>query len=303
MTSGRLLERLHDFKAHLWWVVRHFFRGQFTDDARDSFRESQGKLGKKSRVVGAAQFAQVPILNASQLVARWKLETPPALVSETQQLPIDGLGSGVYLIEATDGTYKAYTVAMVTSIAVVERTVNGQAALYVADRKTGAPVEKADVALWADGKNQSSGMHGRRRHGTTHDECARRSAGSGAGERMDLGAARSRCGAGDAVGLRLRAAESATRRWRISTRTGPSTGRGIRCTSRRWCGIKKDDTLQLPQGMDADCSGDRQQQQDGVSRRDIALSAHGTLAADLDLASDAALGYYSIQLLGQDTRE
>src|ERR1035441_1537868 len=23
-----LLERLHDFKAHLWWLMRHFFRGQ-----------------------------------------------------------------------------------------------------------------------------------------------------------------------------------------------------------------------------------------------------------------------------------
>ncbi len=164
------LERLHDFKAHLWWLVRHFFRGQFTDDARDSFREEQGKLGKKSRVVGAAQFAQVPILNASQLVARWKLETPPALVSETQQLPIDGLSSGVYLIEATDGTYKAYTVAMVTSIAVVERTVNGEADLYVADRKTGAPVEKADVALWAGGQMQSSGATNGDGHGFVDDD-------------------------------------------------------------------------------------------------------------------------------------
>ena len=117
------IERLHDFKAHLWCLIRHFFRGQFTDDARDNFREQQGKLGKRSQVVGAAQFAQIPLLNASQLVARWKLETPPALVSETQQLPIDGLAAGVYLIEATDGTYKAYTVAIVTSIAVVERTV------------------------------------------------------------------------------------------------------------------------------------------------------------------------------------
>ena len=229
-------------------MVRHFFRGQFTDDARDSFREQQGKLGKKSRVVGATQFAQIPILNASQLVARWKLETPPALVSETQQLPIDGLSSGVYLIEATDGTYKAYTVAMVTSIAVVERTVNGQADLYVADRKTGAPVEKADVALWADGNMQSSGA-------TNSDGMAQLTMtvrggaqGRGAGERVDPGAARSRCGAGDAVELRLRAAESATTGWRISTRTGPCIGRDIRCTSRRSCACKKDDTLQLPQG-------------------------------------------------------
>ncbi len=115
------LERMHDFKAHVWFVVRRFFRGQFTDDARDDFRERQATLGKRSRVVGATQFAQIPILNDSQLVARWKLETPPALVSETQQLPVDGLAAGVYLIEATDGTYKAYTVAHGDSIAVVER--------------------------------------------------------------------------------------------------------------------------------------------------------------------------------------
>jgi hypothetical protein len=106
---------LHDFKADLWWRVRHFFRGQFTGEARDTFREQQGKLGKRSRVVAATQFAQVPMLNASQLVARWKLVTPPTIVSETQQLPIEGLGAGVYLIEATDGTYKAYTIAVVTN--------------------------------------------------------------------------------------------------------------------------------------------------------------------------------------------
>jgi hypothetical protein len=154
------VERLHDFKAHLWFLIRHFFRGQFTDEARDSFREQQGKLGKRSQVVGAAQFAQIPLLNPSQLVARWKLETPPALVSDTQQLPIDGLGAGVYLIEATDGTYKAYTVAIVTSIAVVERTSAARADLYVADRKSGAPIADAGVVLWANGQLQSSGKTG-----------------------------------------------------------------------------------------------------------------------------------------------
>ena len=155
------IERIHDFKADLWWRVRHFFRGQFSDEARDSFREGQGKLGKRSQVVGATEFAQVPLLNESQLVARWKLVTPPAIVSETQQLPIDGLSAGVYLIEATEGTYKAYTVAIVTQMALVERTLNGHAELYAADRATGAPVAKAEVALWTDGKQQSSGITNR----------------------------------------------------------------------------------------------------------------------------------------------
>ena len=159
------LERIHDFKAHLWWLIRSFFRGQFTDEARDSILERQSQLGKRSQVVGAAQFARVPLLNESQLVARWKLEVPPALVSENEVLPIDnanggGLDAGVYLIEATDGTYKAYTVAIVTKIAVVEQTVDGKAFLFVADRKTGAPVDQADVVMWGDGKQQSSGKTG-----------------------------------------------------------------------------------------------------------------------------------------------
>jgi alpha-2-macroglobulin len=153
-------ERLHDFKTNLWWRVRRIFRGQITDEARDALREAQGKLGKRSRVAGAAQFARVPLLNESQLVARWKLITSPALVSETQQLPVDGLGAGVYLIEATDGVYKAYTVAIVTGVAIVERTMNGQASLYVADRKSGAPVEKVDVELWAGEQQQSKAQTG-----------------------------------------------------------------------------------------------------------------------------------------------
>ncbi len=152
-----LLERIHDWKAHLWWRLRHFFRGQFSDDARDRFREQQGKLARRSRVVGAAQFAQIPVLNESQLVARWKLETPPAVVSQTEQLPIDGLAAGVYLVEATDGTYKAYTVTIVTSIAVVQRYREGGASVYAADRKTGAPIADAALVMWAGGKQQSSG--------------------------------------------------------------------------------------------------------------------------------------------------
>ena len=153
-----LVERMHDFKAHLWWLVRHFFRGQFTDEARDSFREQQGKLGKRSRVVGAAQFAQIPILNQSQLVARWKLETPPAMVSETQQLPIDGLERGRLPDRGhgrhVQGLHRRHRDQHCRGGATQQRA---RRELYVADRKTGAPMADADVALWADGQLQSSG--------------------------------------------------------------------------------------------------------------------------------------------------
>ncbi len=288
------LERIHDFKAHLWWLMRHFFRGQFTDEARDSFREQQGKLGKKSRVVGAAQFAQIPILNASQLVARWKLETPPALVSETQQLPIDGLGSGVYLIEATDGTYKAYTVAIVTSIAIVERAMHGQAELYVADRKTGAPVEKADVVMWAGGKQQASGI-------TNADGMASlgmnwRGATQGAEPENLWIMARHGADAALVTPWGYSFGQQPQRDARAYIYTDRPVYRpGHTVHIKAVVRVKKGDALELPQAwtptLEVTDSNNKT-----IFSKAIALSAHGTLSADLDLPSDAALGYYNVQL-------
>ncbi|MGA2348893.1 MAG: MG2 domain-containing protein [Terracidiphilus sp.] len=297
------LEWLHDFKADLWWKVRRFFRGQFTDEARDSFREGQGKLGKRSQVVGASEFARIPLLNESQLVARWKLITPPVIVSETQQLPIDGLGAGVYLIEATDGTYKAYTVAIVTSIALVERASNGRTDLYVADRKTGAPIEKADVALWSDGHQQSTGT-------TDADGLASltmkvREGSQGAEpENVWLLARR---GADAAIITPYGYAFGASRTTDLTAfvytdrpvyRPGHTVH--IKAVVRR----QKDDALDLPNDdtlelkvADADNKA--------VLSQNAKVSAHGTITADLTLETDAGLGYYSILITknGQNAGE
>jgi alpha-2-macroglobulin len=290
------IERLHDFKANLWRTVRHFFHSQFTDEARDSFREQQGKLGKRSQVVGATQFAQVPLLNESQLVARWRLETPPALVSETHQLPIDGLAAGVYLIEATEGTYKAYTVAIVTSIAIVERGENSRADVYVADRKTGAPIDKADVALWMGQQHQSSsqtssdglatlamtarganlpGANGGAepenvwiiaRHGADTAIATPWSYGFGGNERNDLAA------------------------YAYTDRPVYRPGHTVHIKGilRR----KKDDTLILPEERTIafQVTGPDNKE---VFAKEVPVSAHGTVAIDLNLETDAALGYYS----------
>ena len=293
------IERLHDFKADLWWRVRHFFRGQFSDQARDTFREGQGKLGKRSRVVGVvSEFAQIPLLNQSQLVARWKLETPPAIVSETQQLPIDGLAAGVYLIEVTDGTYKAYTVAIVTSIAIVERARNGQTDLYVADRKTGAPVEPADVALWAGGQQQSSGKTGADGMASLTMTAAGMKTGQEPdnvwilarhGEDVALVTSWSYGFAGDAT--------TALKAYIYTDRPVYRPGHTVHIKA--VVRAEKNDALDLPEQKtlklkvkDADLKT--------VLSKDLPVSAHGTVTADLDLESDAGLGYYSVTLEGSD---
>ncbi|MGD0801139.1 MAG: alpha-2-macroglobulin family protein [Terracidiphilus sp.] len=293
-----LLERLHDFKANLWWRVRRFFRGQFTDEARDSFREGQGKLGEKSQVVGATEFARIPLLNESQLVARWKLVTPPAIVSETQQLPIDGLAAGVYLIEATDGTYKAYTVAIVTSIAVVERAHSGQADLYVADRKTGAPIDKAAVALWTGKQLQSSGATGA--DGMASLTMNLRG-GAQAAEPENVWIL-ARHGDDAAIITPYGYAFMADRTTDITSfiytdrpvyRPGHTVH--IKAVIRR----QKGDVLDLPDDRMLEMSV---KDPDGktVFQQNEPVSAHGTVTADLTLETDAALGYYNIEFTRKD---
>jgi uncharacterized protein YfaS (alpha-2-macroglobulin family) len=294
------LERMHDFKANLWWRVRHFFRGQFTDEARDSFREGQGKLGKKSQVVGATGFARIPLLNESQLVARWKLITPPAIVSETQQLPVDGLGAGVYLIEATDGTYKAYTVAIVTSIAVVERASAGRTDLYVADRKTGAPIEKADVALWSDGRQQSTGQTGA--DGLASLTMTVRGGAQGAApENVWIMA---RHGANAAIITPYGYAFGPDRRTDLTSYVytdrpvyRPGHTVHIKAMIRR----RKDDALLLPEEKTLQIKV-RDANNKVVLKQDLPLSAHGTIATELNLEADAGLGYYTI-MIGRSGQE
>jgi hypothetical protein len=292
------VERLHDFKAHLWFLIRHFFRGQFTDDARDSFREQQAKLGKRSQVVGAAQFAQIPLLNASQLVARWRLETPPVLVSETQQLPIDGLSEGVYLIEATDGTYKAYTVAIVTSVAVVERTEGARADLYVADRKSGAPIANADVVLWANGQLQSSGKTG----GDGMASLTMMIRGGARGAEPENVWILARNGADAALatpwGYNFQENGSQTERSYLYTDRPvyrPGDAVHIKGILRQ----EQNDTLALP-GPQTVALTVRDPDSKEVLRKQLTLSPHGTVAVDLNLGSDAALGYYYVEFAEQN---
>jgi uncharacterized protein YfaS (alpha-2-macroglobulin family) len=139
------LERFHDWKLHLWHNLRSFFRDQFSDEAQTSIRNHQSSISRRSRIVSEAEFAQIPILNQSQLVARWRQLVPPTYISDSNNLPVPKLSAGLYLLEATDGHYKAYTLLMVTQMALVTRTTSGSVIAYVVDRSTGQPIPGAKV--------------------------------------------------------------------------------------------------------------------------------------------------------------
>jgi uncharacterized protein YfaS (alpha-2-macroglobulin family) len=152
------IEKFHDWKVELWEDIRDFFRHQFSHEARSSLRAKQTKLSSRSRIVSAVQFAQIPLLNDRQLVARWRQIVPATYISDSNDLAVKDLTSGLYLIEATDGQYKAYTLLMISHNVLVTRTGPGGVMAFVVDRVTGAPVEGVQVAAGFGQKQADSGI-------------------------------------------------------------------------------------------------------------------------------------------------
>ena len=149
--SPTLIERFHDWKRETWDAIRDFFRMQFTARNRAQIREHQA-ASHKANLGTAAGFAQVPLLNSSQLVARWRQDLPSHFISETQQIPVNDLSRGVYLVEATDGELRAYTILLVSQLGIVTKTAPGQILAFAADRRTGQPVPQTQVRVWSDKK-------------------------------------------------------------------------------------------------------------------------------------------------------
>src|SRR5947209_8768834 len=96
------LERFHDWKADLWESIREFFRHQFSHEARSAIRQKQSSVQRRSRIVKEAEFAQIPILNQSQLVSRWRQLVPATYISDSNDLAVPKLSAVLYLVEATD---------------------------------------------------------------------------------------------------------------------------------------------------------------------------------------------------------
>jgi alpha-2-macroglobulin len=148
------LEKFHDWKHELWVSIRDFFRMQFSRRSRAHIRESRAEE-QKSKAAVADVFAQVPVLNSSQLVARWRQQMPPRFYSETEQIPVPELAKGVYVVEATDGALRAYTVVIVTELGAVTKVAPGAVLVFTADRRSGAPIGNAQIEIWSDKKENA----------------------------------------------------------------------------------------------------------------------------------------------------
>src|SRR5262249_13910500 len=80
----------------------------------------------------------------------------PQAYSELENVvPVQNLAKGVYLVEATDGSLRAYTIVIVSELALVTKTTQGQVLTFAADRRSGAPVSGADVRVWSEKKEKA----------------------------------------------------------------------------------------------------------------------------------------------------
>ena len=281
------IERFHDWKGSLWYRVRDFMRSQYSPQSRAKIREAQAEA-QRSKISTATEFAMVPLLNSKQLVARWRQEASSGVISENSEVPIADLKSGVYIVESTDGTLRAYTVLIVSKLGLVTKTAPGQLLAYTVDRRTGTPVQNASVLLWGSKKEV---VH------LTSDA-------SGLSESpiQDYKLENTWILAqhGDDVGI------VAPYSLNLSSDTG-----------RDWTGFVYTDrpvyrpghTVHL-KGILRNRSGDRYKTPAGtqvqvvindptsktVFQKNLTLSAMGTVHADFDVPAGAALGYYSISI-------
>ena len=145
------LERFHAWKHRIWAWFRDFIREQFSPDSRHRIRLwRMGETTPQQKGPQVNEYAQVPVLNQQQLVSEWKWNVPPGERWQSQRVTIPVTDKGVYLVEATNGTLRAYTIVVVTDIAIITKAAPGRLLCYVVDRTSGNPIVGAATRVWID---------------------------------------------------------------------------------------------------------------------------------------------------------
>ncbi|MCI0390340.1 MAG: MG2 domain-containing protein [Acidobacteria bacterium] len=141
------LEKLRSFKSSVNLAVKNYFRGQLRRESRATFND-KFRSGQQLRL-NDADYARMPLLNSDRVTIRgtWR-QVLPATENEydTRMIPLDKLDPGVYLVEAVNSDLRAYTIAVITDMTMINKTTrDGQMLVYVVDRKSGEP--RADVQV------------------------------------------------------------------------------------------------------------------------------------------------------------
>ena len=152
------LEWLAEWKSSRRSEVREFARRQVSQNYRTERRKQIDK-GETSRrqMLRYTTFAQVPLLNKSQLVASWREMLPRVRDAESRRLPLELPGPGAYLVEAISAPHRAYTIVVVSDVGLVTKAAPKQALMFAANRFTGQPLGNCMTGVVVDQKVVFSG--------------------------------------------------------------------------------------------------------------------------------------------------
>ena len=151
------LEKVRTFKRSVYLKVKNYFRSQLRREARTAFNDRY-RTGEQI-TLDAAEYAGLPVLNPGQLRYSFRqILAPLDNQYDTRMVPLRQLGAGVYIVEAVKDDLRAYTIAVVTDMTLINKTTaGGEMLLYLVDRKSGKPENNVNVQVVRKGLKLAEG--------------------------------------------------------------------------------------------------------------------------------------------------
>ncbi len=152
------LETLRDFKFNLLALFKNYVRQQLRRESRAAFND-QYRSGEQLPL-NVADYARVPLLNPDQVVKTFRQALTPLDHSyDTRMVNLGAMPAGVYLVEAVNDKLRAYTIAVVTDLATINKTANdGDMLVFAVDRKTGTPRAEVNLQVIKQGVTVAQGV-------------------------------------------------------------------------------------------------------------------------------------------------
>ncbi len=293
------IERFHEWKRELRADIRRNIRAQFTESVSAHFEAPPAKTPAKgtSAAPNATHYAEAPLLNPQQLVlsfhqpvhsqSRWDRETVPVPIAE----------KGVYLVEAVHHDLRAYTILIVSDIALITKTGKGRVVNLLLDRRTGEPIPGATV--WLEGRDKNYGSSETGADGFALSPFDGKQADDvrviarGVGQNKDDYAVNTL--AGYAFGVNREDLMGYVYTDRPVYRPGHTVH--FKSILR----LKSAAGYEIPAGKSVNVQI-QDPDQKPVYQKTLAISAMGTVHDDLTLPAAASLGYYSIEIKSGDSQ-
>ncbi|HEX8474433.1 MAG TPA: MG2 domain-containing protein [Pyrinomonadaceae bacterium] len=157
------LENLRAIKSWIFDSFKAYVRSQLQQQSRKNFnqkfRTPEEDDTSHRMPLNVADYARVPLLNPDQMVSSWREKLPPLDSSyDRRMISLGRREPGVYLVEVVNGDLRAFGIAIVTDLAMVQKTSrDGQVLVYAVDRQTGAPREGTRVEVFRGKQAVTSG--------------------------------------------------------------------------------------------------------------------------------------------------